>query len=323
MRSILLIFNPLAARTNRSVLNSVRSIFSSSGCQVSVGDVSTDGDAEELVRDGVDRGVDLVAVYGGDGTITRAVGAMIGTDAVLGVIPGGTGNLLAGNLRLPHHPTRAARAILSGSPRAIDIGRMRCGGVDRYFTVACGAGVDAEITAGTTLAAKRRFGRVAYIAKTFEVLGRLEGADYRVTIDGHARELQATSVVVANCGEIIPPLLSLHRDISVSDGLLDVIMLTPTGYRESLDAFWQIVRGKADGRDRVQFAKGRSVTVETDEPRPVELDGEGSGTTPFVADVIPSGVEICVPRNARRRTRHRKNALRRDSLEGEGNAIRP
>lgn len=302
MRSILLIFNPLAARTDRSVLSSVQSILSSSGCQVSVGDVSTDGDAEELARNGVQRGVDLVAVYGGDGTITKAVEGIIGTDTVLGVIPGGTGNLLAGNLRLPRDPVKAASAILSGSPMAIDIGHMKCGGVDRYFSVACGAGVDAEITAGTTLAAKRRFGRVAYIAKTFEVLGRLKGANYRVTIDGLTRELQATSVVVANCGEIIPPFLSLHRDISVSDGLLDVIMLTPTGYRESLNTFWQIVTGKVDGRDRVQFAKGRSVTVETDEARPVELDGEGIGTTPFVAEVIPSGVEICIPRNARRKT---------------------
>ena len=69
----------------------------------------------------------------------------------------------------------------------------------RHFSVGCGAGFDAEIMTGTTGAAKRRFGMAAYVAKTLEVLGKLEVVRHRITIDGHTREVDATSVLVVNC----------------------------------------------------------------------------------------------------------------------------
>src|SRR5215212_5547741 len=82
------------------------------------------GDARRLAEYGVAGGVDVVAVFGGDGTTMQAAAALVGTEVALGVIPGGTGNLLAGNLRIPASPARAARALLSARPRLFDLGRM-------------------------------------------------------------------------------------------------------------------------------------------------------------------------------------------------------
>jgi diacylglycerol kinase family enzyme len=69
----------------------------------------------------------------------QAAAALVGTEVALGVIPGGTGNLLAGNLRIPLSPTRAARALLTAQPRPFDLGKMQRAGRWQYFAVACGA----------------------------------------------------------------------------------------------------------------------------------------------------------------------------------------
>lgn len=296
MTRVFLIHNPVAARTSSSVLESVKRVFASAGWEVTTEATRHAGDAEDLAREGVSAGADVIAVYGGDGTTIQAVGGMMGSGTPLGLLPGGTGNLLAGNLRLPRNPVRAAEMIVNGSPSPIDLGRLTCGDSRRYFSVGCGAGFDAEIMTETTGDAKRRFGMAAYVAKTLKVLGRLEAVPHRITIDGHVREVEATSVLVVNCREIIPPILRLKNDISLRDGLLDVILFSPTGYIESIGAFWQMVSGRTNGQGLVQYARGKVVEVEADRPQPVEMDGEGAGRTPFTAEVIPSGIEVFLPK---------------------------
>ena len=94
----------------------------------------------------------MVGVFGGDGTTMQAAAALVGHETALGVIPGGTGNLLAGNLRIPSHPVRAARALLAGRMRPLDLGRMERVDGPHYFAVACGAGYDARVMAETSTA---------------------------------------------------------------------------------------------------------------------------------------------------------------------------
>jgi YegS/Rv2252/BmrU family lipid kinase len=296
MKSVLLIHNPVAARTSVAVFESIKRVFEAAGWRMAAADTRHVGDAEHLARKGVDAGVDVVAVYGGDGTNIQAVRGMIGTNTALGLLPGGTGNLLAGNLRLPRDPVKCAEVIVSGQPKPIDLGRLTCGGTVRYFSVGCGAGFDAEIMTGTSGEAKRRFGMAAYVVKTLEVLGKLETVRHCITIDGNTREIDATSVLVLNCGEIIPPILKAKKDISLRDGMLDVILFNPTGYFESVGVFYQMVSGRTNGQGRLQFARGKVIKVETERPQLVEMDGDGAGRTPFTAEVLPGGIEVYLPR---------------------------
>ena len=100
----------------------------------------------------------------------QAAASLVGSGTALGVIPGGTGNLLAGNLRMPSHPVRAARALLEGHGTPLDLGRMeRADGV-HYFAVACGAGYDARVMAETTTQDKQRWRFAAYVATTLRLL---------------------------------------------------------------------------------------------------------------------------------------------------------
>jgi diacylglycerol kinase family enzyme len=192
------------------------------------------GDARVLAEYGVSAGMDVVAVYGGDGTTMQAAAALVGTEVALGVIPGGTGNLLAGNLRIPVSPPRAARALVSARPKLFDLGRMERPGGSQYFAVACGAGYDARVMAGTLSQHKRRWGMAAYVATTLRLIPDLRSTIHTITVDGVEYEADASLVLVANCGEVIPPFVKLGPGIAPDDGLLDVIVLRANNLSQSL-----------------------------------------------------------------------------------------
>jgi YegS/Rv2252/BmrU family lipid kinase len=250
------------------------------------------GDAKRLAEYGVNEGMDVVAVFGGDGTTMQAAAALVGTDVSLGVIPGGTGNLLAGNLRIPASPERAARALVAGRPRPFDLGRMERPGGVQYFAVACGAGYDARVMAETLSEHKRRWGMVAYAATTLRLLRDIRSTVHVITIDGVEYDAHAAMVLVANCGEVIPPFVRLRPGIRPDDGLLDVVVMQANSFGQSVRAVWDLLRS-AD--TLVGFASGREIRVETDPVQPVQLDGEPGGSTPFTATVVPGAIRIMVP----------------------------
>jgi diacylglycerol kinase family enzyme len=241
---------------------------------------------------------DVVAVFGGDGTAKQAAAALVGTDVALGVIPGGTGNLLAGNRRSPASPARAARALVRAKPRLYDLGRLERPAGLQYFAVACGAGYDARVMAGTLSEHKRRWGMAAYVATTLRLMSELRSSLHSITIDGVEYEANAAMVLVANCGEVIPPFVKLGPGITPDDGLLDVVVVRADNFPQSIRAVWDLLRltpGSLGPDSYVGHVRGREVKVETDRPQPVQLDGEPGGTTPFTASVVPGAIRIMVP----------------------------
>ncbi len=292
MARALLITNPAAARTQQRAVEAVMRTLRTAGWSAEVLATGGPGDARHLAEYGVSEGVDVVAVFGGDGTTMQAAAALVGTDVSLGVIPGGTGNLLAGNLRIPASPERAARALVAGKPRPFDLGRMdRPTGV-QYFAVACGAGYDARVMAETLSEHKRRWGMAAYAATTLRLLRDIRSTMHVITIDGVEYDAHAAMVLVANCGEVIPPFVRLGPGIRPDDGLLDVVVMQANSFGQSVRAVWDLLRS-AD--TLVGFARGREIRVETDPVQPVQLDGEPGGFTPFTATVVPGAIRIMVP----------------------------
>jgi diacylglycerol kinase (ATP) len=268
------------------------------GWDTEVRATSGPGDARRLAEYGVSAGVDVVAVYGGDGTTMQAAAALVGTDIPLGVIPGGTGNLLAGNLRIPASPARAARALVNARPKRFDLGRMERPGGAQYFAVACGAGYDARVMAGTLAQHKRRWGMAAYVATTLRLIPNLRSTIHTITIDGVKYEADASMVLVANCGEVIPPFVKLGPGIAPDDGLLDVVVLRANSFSQSLRVVWDMLRVAPSTFGEAAYVartRGREIRVETDPVQPVQLDGEPGGETPFTATVVPGAIQILVP----------------------------
>jgi diacylglycerol kinase (ATP) len=295
---VLFITNPAAARTRPRAVDAVMRTFTAAGWNTELAATTGPGDARRLAAEGVAFGADVVAVFGGDGTTMQAAASLVGTGVSLGVIPGGTGNLLAGNLRIPAAPARAAQALVSARPRPFDLGRMERTDGLHYFAVACGAGYDARVMAETASEQKRRWGMGAYVATTLRLMGELRSTDHVITIDGVEYDANAAMVLVANCGEVIPPYVRLGAGIRPDDGLLDVVVLRANNFGQSLRAVWDLLRMAPDveGLDTyVGYARGHEIRVVSDPIQPVQLDGEPGGETPFTATIVPQAITIMVP----------------------------
>jgi diacylglycerol kinase (ATP) len=293
-----LIANPAAARTDVVAAQAVAETFRRAGWSVELRATGGPGDARRFAEEAVAGQVDLVSVFGGDGTTMQAAAALVGTEIPLGVIPGGTGNLLAGNLRIPTHPVRAARALIKGHAAPLDLGRMARADGEHYFAVACGAGYDARVMAETSTADKHRWRFAAYVATTLRLLPELRSVQHAITVDGTEHEALAALVLVANCGEVIPPWVRLRSGISPDDGLLDLIIIRADSFTESIRAIWELLREGGTGAGapgRVAYARGREITVEAATPRPVQLDGEPHGQTPFTAQVVARAIRVLRP----------------------------
>ena len=301
MGRVLLIANPVAARTRDSTRHRVVEYLGREGWQVEIAVTTSPGDARELAAQGVAAGVDAVAVFGGDGTSMQAAAALVGTGVALALIPGGTGNVLAGNLRIPSNPLRAARSLVKGSRRTIDLGRVVLPDGEHYFGVACGAGVDAAVMGGAKIANKRRWGIGAYFSSMFRALPRIKSSLCTVTVDGRAFDVKAAVVLIMNCGEMIPPLVRIRPEINPEDGMLDLVAI-------AADTPWEGIRGLLrvvlDGRRKeiretpyIRYARGTRFSVECAEGLPVQFDGDPVGRTPFTAEVRPQALTVMVPKD--------------------------
>jgi YegS/Rv2252/BmrU family lipid kinase len=295
---LLLIANPVAARTKPATLAKIVESVRRAGWQVEPVQTSGPGDARILAEQGVRGGADVVAVFGGDGTTMQAAAALVGTDIPLGLIAGGTGNLLARNLRLPTDPVRAARVIVSGKPRPYDLGRLVSASGEQYFAVACGAGYDARVMTATVSRDKRRWGMLAYVATTFRLLGKLRSSNHRITVDGKLYETKAAMLLVANCAEVIPPFIRMGPSISPDDGVLDVVALRADSFADGVRAAAAMLRAGGAAptpAGYVGWLRGREIRVESDPVEPIQLDGDAGGETPFTATVAPGAIRIVLP----------------------------
>lgn len=296
MTRALLITNPVAARTDAAAVQGVRDTLVGGGWRVETLVTHGPRDARRFAEEAVTSGFDALVSYGGDGTAMQVAAALVGTGIPLGLVPGGTGNLLAGNLRLPRRPVAAARAMLRGQPRPLDLGAVERVDGTHYFGVACGAGFDAELMAGTAAAAKQRWKMGAYVARAITVLPTVRSALYTVTVDGVSHEVEAAMVLVANCGELIPPFLRLGRSVHPDDGWFDVVAVRADGLTGSVAAFLHLLRGLESGAARLWSARGRVVDVAVSgPPQPVELDGDAFGETPVAIRLLPHALHVLVP----------------------------
>jgi len=298
MAKALLIANPVAARTSPEVTETVRRIFRAAGWQIDVRETAAATDSRRFADEAVRSGVDVVAVFGGDGTTMQAAAALVGTDVALGLVPGGTGNILAGNLRVPTGPVQAAELILAGRSRRIDLGRIERESGPQYFAVACGAGADARIMGGTPVDSKRRFGIGGYFNTLFRVLPEVRSTRFTLTVDGERMAIQAAVVLILNCGELIPPLVRVRREAVPDDGFFDLIALAADTPWEVVRGVWRAIQNVVVGTGETRYlwyARGQAITIDADPPEPVQFDGDPDGETPVTAVIQPGAIRIMAP----------------------------
>lgn len=241
---------------------------------------------------------DVIVAVGGDGAVLQVVQALAGKRVALGIIPMGTGNLLAGNLGIPAQPDQAADVLIGGEQRRVDLGQVRVRGRRELFSVACGVGFDAEVMNVTRKGTKLRWGKLAYVASAIGQRRRLRNVTHHINLDGLRITVKAAQVFLANFGDMglaLAPRLEIQPD----DGYLDVIVIRASGPLPALLAGWEALRQDELGvsaNGHAYRARAREVRIETDPIRLVEVDGSVVGTTPVTASIRPASLTVIVPR---------------------------
>jgi YegS/Rv2252/BmrU family lipid kinase len=231
-----------------------------------------DDTGERLAREAVRSGVDLLLASGGDGTITACVGGVAGSGVPLGVLPCGTGNLLARNLGLPLTLDEALAVALTGADRRLDVGAAN----GRPFVVMAGIGFDAEMLDGADERLKARVGWAAYV---LSALRHLRDRPVRMTVraeSGPPQRRWASGVIVGNVGSL-QGNVRLLPDAVPDDGVLDVAVLAASGWTGWLRLAADVLLRRKTGR--VARLTCRELAVQASRARPWEVDGEVAGTT--------------------------------------------
>jgi diacylglycerol kinase (ATP) len=294
IRRALLIVNPGARRAGRASRHAVQELARRAvSCEVIV--TAAPGHATELARQHSAR-ADAVFTLGGDGTAMEVITALADRGPPVGILPGGTGNVLVRSLGIPLRVTDAVHALLDGHEVRLDLGRLPDG---RHFAIGLGVGLDEAMIAGASRFMKRHTGVFAYVWSALQAGFRLERFRVRLTVDGVVHERQASSVLIANLGSVLGGLIKFGDSVLHDDGLLQACIYSPENLRDVVRVFSKMLNGTSH-LDRCTFCvSGRQFRLETDPPRRAQADGELLEMTPIDITVRPLAGRVLVPRDQR------------------------
>lgn len=292
MRAPLLIVNP-AARGGRSAEASVLRACVAAGVAPRLHRTTAAGDAARIAAREATAAGDPILVLGGDGTVMEVVGAVVGRDVAVGILPGGTGNQLARHLGIPLDVESALRALTTAPRATMDLGRL---GDGRFFSLTAGFGLDAAMIAGAAPAAKRRFGVGAYVWSAARALPTARAFRVRATVDGESFETEAALAMVANVGSVMDGRFGLGPGISPADGALDLCLFAPRGAVDGAGLAWRMARRDFRPDARMTFRRGQRIRLETLDPAPAQADGELLETAVLEAQVVPAAACFLAPR---------------------------
>lgn len=260
------------------------------------------GDATQYAQRAVQDGLDMVLVAGGDGTINEAANGLAGSSTALGIVPVGTGNILAHQLHMP---------ILSlAAPLYVrDVGEALCGSrvqrVDtgvinqRYFVCWAGLGLDAEIAAYMEPRPRiaKRLRTLPYIIAGFSVAAEFRGVRSRIVIEGRTFRTRALMVLASNI-QLYAAFFNIAPRARMDDGLLDIFVFKGLGFIYIMRHLMHLFSGRYQRDPKVMHALARTMTVHTMPTVAVHLDGDPYGDTPAVIGIEPGKLLLLVPPQA-------------------------
>jgi diacylglycerol kinase (ATP) len=296
-RNIALIYNPYAGGlqgSKASRLLDAEKALGKYGAEVET--IATDAprSAGAVAGRAIANGADLIVVAGGDGTINEVAQGVAGTDVPLGILPAGTANVLACEMRMGTNLVKAAGALLSYPVERISTGRIQSRDeASRSFLMMAGAGLDARIVYSLDTSLKRKLGKVAYWLAGFSQFGRTF-EEFSVRMNGH--EYQASFALIAKVRNYGGDL-EIAREVSLFDDEFEVVLFHG---RES----WRYVKYLAGvATQQLKGMKGvtilRTAEVEmthaADDRVFVQVDGEFAGHLPARVEMVPSSLSLLVP----------------------------
>jgi diacylglycerol kinase (ATP) len=316
MRKAALLYNPDSGGSGAKrlkKLESALSVLRKAGVEADLVASESRHGARELARKAIDSGCDTIFACGGDGTMHNIAQALANTSVALAVLPMGTANALAHDLRLPQDLDAAAKALLDATPRRIALGHvkyvdLRGSSNSRYFVITAGVGVDAHLFYKLLTGAKQRMGMAAYYAKAWHMwftyaMTRFRASYYEIGSQASKSALltELLGVRIRDFGGVVrelAPGATLERD--------DMrLILCHTDRRVSYLAY--VMGGMLGRRWRVQgielvhskkvLCEYEAASREKDSRIYIEADGELLGTLPAEITVVPDALTLLMPRH--------------------------
>lgn len=263
-------------------------------------ETTADDPGVEMTARAVAEKVDLVLGAGGDGTIRVVCSGLSRTGIPFGLIPAGTGNLLARNLGIPLDESAALDVAFDGMDKPTDVVQIRVnGGAPDHFMVMAGIGIDAMIMQSTNPELKKAVGSAAYFVSAAQNANH-PAAHATIQVDDQEPfKRRAHVIVIGNVG-YLQANIPLIPDAKPDDGLLDVLIASPRSARDWIRITSRVLTRGSRPDDQLDRITGRKVRIEVTEPDHYQLDGDTVGDCSLLeAEVLPGALTIRVPQSAR------------------------
>lgn len=309
MRDTLVIINPASAggRTARDWPRVQRCLVDA-GVEFEPRMTSATGDATRLAREALREGFTRVVAVGGDGTLNEVVNGFfdpqstepINPQAVLGMLPSGTGGDFRKSVGIPHGHAAASALLARGDVRVVDLGRIDYHGggapAPRWFINIADCGIGGDVVRRVNASRKARGGTVTFLYHSLAALATFGSRMVRVEIDDERFEGPLQNVVVAN-GGYFGGGMRIAPDARLDDGQFDVVLCADLGLRSSLLGLPGLYKGRHVGRRGITIRRGRVVTVTPLEQRPVlfDVEGEQVGRAPATLTCLAGAIRLCAP----------------------------
>lgn len=234
--------------------------------------------------------VERIVVAGGDGTVSGLVRFAVDNDKPYGVLPCGTANDFAGALGIPGEPLDAAKVLVDGQVRSIDVGVIN----DFYFLNAAGMGIGTRVTKSLDSDDKQRLGVFAYVMSLWDAVAKRRRFRVELRFDDETTRDSVWQVTVTN-GLRYGGGVAAPAGAELDDGVLQVVRVKPQSLLGLFASLPSYVRGNVDDLHRIRADRTSTLTVETRRPMEVSVDGELLTRTPCKFSCRPAALRVIVP----------------------------
>lgn len=292
VQSVFVIHNPVAGTSDPAL---VRAEIENhlAGRKYQIYETTGEDNVRDVVKNALRQGFQVIWAAGGDGTVSAAANALARGDIPMGIIPLGSGNILAKELDIPLDLT-AACDVLTGmhQTRLLDVLQVK----DDCFVLAVSAGIGALMMVETDREQKRQLGHLAYLLNGLRIILSKSLWPFQISIDGQSSVVRASEVIAANAGVLGYKPIRWGEHVRPDDGKVDLCYVRVASMQELLSLISGLVTGQQDHLDELTCnPASRFIEIRSRRRIPVQGDGEPIGYTPVRIEIIPRSLPVIVP----------------------------
>lgn len=286
-----IVLNPASGK-DEAVLAIINSVLREHGVRWDMSITQEDGDAYRLATEAIKKGYDCIAVYGGDGTVTEASYAFMERTVPMGVLPGGTSNIIAKDVGMPADTKSALEVLVTGNPQPVlyDTAEVN----EQPFFYLMGIGALADVAKETTRELKNTFGMLAYYISGVKQLGAYEPIRFELQLDGTSVTEEGIGLLVFNSGNVGIANISIAPNISMADGLLDVVLIR----QADIATIFEIAKSslfQQENFNNLLHWQAKEIAIKTNTPRNTIIDDKHLSADTFTIRVRPKTLPIFTP----------------------------